>query len=71
MAESTGFEPVVAFTTSVFKTGALNRAQPTLHKLILLRVLPILYSDRAPIGTQRGNRTLTPKAPESKSGVST
>ena len=26
MAEGTGFEPAVAFTTPVFKTGAFNRS---------------------------------------------
>ena len=43
------------YTTSVFKTGTLNRTQSSLFKF----------------GTQRGVRTLTPKAPDSKSGVST
>ena len=39
LAESVGFEPTVAFTTSDFKSGAINQTLPTLQKLFINLIL--------------------------------
>jgi hypothetical protein len=60
MAERVGFEPTVPFSTSVFKTGALNRALPPLLIWMPRQVSNLnsseSKSDVLPI-TPRGNGT--------------
>ena len=43
MAESVGFEPTDAYTSSDFKSGALNRTLPTLHMAGTSGFEPLTY----------------------------